>query len=278
MCGRFVLAKGIKVIVKKFNLEIDPQLELFQSYNVAPSQSSPVWSSDDKKRIQSLSFGYIPSWSKTRRMIINARSEGSGKYYNIENNADYKGAFHIKDSREFGKMFRGQRCLIFANCFYEGPKDQGLSKPYVVYHQRTKIFAFGGIWKEWVDKKTGEVKKSYLILTTYPNDLMINHIGHHRIPVIIDESNYQIWLDENTELSRITELLQPIPANYLNAYPVSTMVKNYRNNDRSLIEPEGQRIYQEEEYEITEELYQTGFGDSPARRRRREEDDKADNT
>ena len=271
MCGRYTLVKEIKLIIKKFNLEATPELELFKSYNIVPSQYAPVIASDLPNQLQLFSFGYIPSWQKTRKMLINARSEGSGKYYNLDDNPRYTGAFHIKSSREFKSMIHGERCLVLANCFFEGSKKEKLSKPYVVYLKDKKIFALAGIWKEWVDKNTGEVKKSFAILTTYPNELMHKHVKHHRTPVIIREENYPKWLDLNTPMNEITELLHPLPANEMNAYPVSTMVKDYRNNSRELIEPIGERVYEENDFLIDEKLVQTGFGDAPARRRRADE-------
>ena len=273
MCGRYTLVKEITLLTKKFNLSATPDIEAFKSYNIAPSQLAPVLASDNPHQLQMLTFGYIPSWQKTRRYLINARAEGSGKYYNQENDPNYTGAFHIKDSREFRGMVRGQRCLIWANCFFEGPKDEKLSKPYVVYVRNKKIFALAGIWKEWVDKTTGEVKKSFAILTTYPNGLMAKHIKHHRTPVIIRETDYQKWLNLETPLSDITDLLHPLPEEEMNAYPVNDRVKNVRNNDRNLIEPIGERVYEETDFQIDLKMIKTGFGDSNARRRRAEENE-----
>jgi putative SOS response-associated peptidase YedK len=278
MCGRFTLVKEIKLLTKKFNLEATPQIELFQSYNIAPSQMSPVLASDKPNQLQMLTFGYIPSWQKTRQYLINARSEGSGKQYNTEDDPNYTGAFHIKDSREFGQMLRKQRCLIFANCFFEGPKKERLSKPFVVYLRDAKIFALAGIWKEWVDKNTGEMKKSFAIMTTYPNELMHKHIQHHRTPVIIKEEDYPKWLDINSPLTDITALLHPLSHEEMNAYPVGQRVKNVRNNDREIIEPIGERVYEEHQFQIEEKLVKTGFGDAPTRRRKADEENRNKST
>ncbi|MEE9372046.1 MAG: SOS response-associated peptidase [Saprospiraceae bacterium] len=272
MCGRYTLVKEIKLVVKKFNLEVSPKIEMFKSYNIGPSQYAPVIASDKPTEMQMLMFGYIPEWQKTRRFLINARAEGSGKYHNTENDPNYSGAFHIKESREFRFMIRERRCLVWANCFFEGPKEEKLNKPYVVYLQGKKIFALAGIWKEWADKSTGEIKKSFAILTTYPNKLMNKHIKHHRTPVIIKEHDYYKWLNLDTHLSDIMGMLRPLADHEMNAYPVSKRVKNVRNNDRQIIEPVGQRVYQESNFEIDERLHKTGFGDSNARRRRKEEE------
>ncbi|MDG2450392.1 MAG: SOS response-associated peptidase [Saprospiraceae bacterium] len=271
MCGRYTLVKEIKLLTKKFNLTASPEIEAFKSFNIAPSQQAPVLASDNPSTLQMFTFGYIPEWQKTRKYLINARSEGSAKYYNQEDDPNYTGAFHIKDSREFRSLIRGQRCLIWANCFFEGSKEEKLSKPFVVYLKEKRIFALAGIWKEWVDKSTGELKKSFAILTTYPNGMMKKHVKHHRTPVIIQEHDYQKWLNLETPLPDVTDLLHPLPEHDMNAYPVNTRVKNVRNNDRDIIEPIGERVYAETEFKIEERLHKTGFGDSNARRRRADE-------
>lgn len=274
MCGRYTLVKEINLVIKKFNLKATPEAELFKSYNIAPSQYAPVIASDQPDTLQMLMFGYIPEWQKTRRFLINARSEGSGKYYNSDDDPNYTGAFHIKSSKEFKGMIHHQRCLVLANCFFEGPKKEKLSKPYVVYLQGKRVFALAGIWKEWADKNTGEMKKSFAILTTYPNALMKQHVGHHRTPVIIKEETYQKWLDLNTPMPEIMEMLHPLPGHEMNAYPVSTRVKNVRNNDREIIEPVGERVYEETDFDIKDRLVKTGFGYSPSRGRRADENDR----
>ena len=270
MCNRFTLVSHINQVTRKFNLKVSSQIELFKSYNISPSQQSPIICSDNANEVELCTFGYAAGSQNSQDYVINARAEGSAKYYNKDNSINYKGAFHIKDSREFGYMFRTQRCLILANCFFEGPKNQKLSKPYLVYLRSRRIFFLAGIWKECVNKNTRESTKSYVVLTTYPNKLMKDHIKNQRTPIIIEEHNYHRWLDSNTPLRDITQQLHPLADYEMNAYRVSDRVNDKRYNDPKLIEPISQRVYAEHDYILTGELERTGFGDSPAWRRRGE--------
>ena len=78
MCGRRTLTKNTNSIIEEIEAEewgenFDP------SYNIAPSQYSPIAININKKRIiKNMTWGLIPSWSKNEivgQKMINARSE-----------------------------------------------------------------------------------------------------------------------------------------------------------------------------------------------------------
>ena len=53
----------------------------------------------------------------------------------------------------------------------------------------------GGIWSEWTDKTTGEIIKSYSIVTTEANELMAEiHNNKKRMPVILEPDQEENWL------------------------------------------------------------------------------------
>ena len=94
-----------------------------------------------------------------------------------------------------------------------------------------------GLWEVWTDPETGEVLTSCTIITTEPNALMAEL--HDRMPVILDPANHGAWLD----LGRGgQELLRPCPEEWLEAVPVSTRVNSPRNDDPSLLQPEGEPL------------------------------------
>jgi putative SOS response-associated peptidase YedK len=60
---------------------------------------------------------------------------------------------------------------------------------------------------------------------------------HDRMPVILDAEAEALWLDPATEdPSRLTALLQPYPAEEMEAYPVSTIVNSAREDSPEMIE------------------------------------------
>lgn len=271
MCGRYVVVSSVVAIEKKFNVKAE-QTELFQpNFNVGPGAYAPVITNDKPDELQLFQFGLTPSWAKKKMYLFNARSEGDN---NKADDPAYRGAKGIISKPSFRKPIRSKRCLVIADCFYEGPKKERLSKPYVVYlREKKRPFAFAGIWDSWVDQETGEVSNGHSIITTVSNPLT-QAIGHHRSPVILKESDYSTWLNTDLPLESATKLLEPYPAEEMNAYPVDPRIKNPRENDRDLIEPIGQRVFKEFDYEIHRELKLFGMGESTARTRKKEDEDR----
>jgi putative SOS response-associated peptidase YedK len=63
---------------------------------------------------------------------------------------------------------------------------------------------------------------------------------HDRMPVILDAADHDAWLDAGRPGGE--ELLRPCPADWLEAVPVSTRVNSPRNDDATLLEPEGEPL------------------------------------
>lgn len=265
MCGRYVTVTKIKEIEKRFNVKT-PNPELFQeNTNVSTGQMAPVISNDNTNEIQFYKFGFTPAWGKKQYYMINARSEGD---HNKENDPNYHGAKGIINKPMFRQSIRNRRCLVIADAFIEGPQKERLSKPYLIYRRDGKRpFALAGIWDKWVNKETGEIVNSFAIITTMSNEIT-QKIGHHRSPVILHEQQEKLWLDNELPLNDVTAMLEPYPAEELNAYPISPEIKSPKANGIALLEPIGQRVYPEYDYEIYQEIKMFGMGETRAKERR----------
>ena len=63
---------------------------------------------------------------------------------------------------------------------------------------------------------------------------------HDRMPVILPESAYDLWLDPDVkDPRRLQPLLVPYPAEEMEAYPVGTLVNSPGNDVAACIEPAG---------------------------------------
>ena len=258
MCGRYVIVTEIKKIEKKFNVAaFDPSLYR-PNYNVSHGNMAPIITQEDPRTLTFSQFGFTPHWAKKQYYQINARSEGDK---NKENDPNYKGRKGIFDKPMFRKSIRSKRCLVIADCFFEGPKKERLSKPYLVYLKDNRPFTFAGIEDEWVDISTGEVVSSFAIITGPPNPLM-DQIGHHRSPVIISEEDRGIWLNQDADVGTIGSLMEPYPAELMNAYPVSPAIKSPGFNDHSAVEPIGERLNPEFDINVTRSIQLEGMGRS----------------
>ncbi len=257
MCGRYVLASKLETLETRFGVTAPVDLKWEANYNISPGTLAPVIASNAPNTIQLFRFGLTPFWAKNSMLLFNARSEGDR---NPNNNPDYKGARDIINKPAFRKPIRSQRCLIPADCFIEGSRQNKLNKPYVVYLKyKMYPFSFAGIWDSWRNPETGQEIYSFAIITT-PANAVLQAISHDRCPVILKPSDEKLWLNPDTPLSKITELLTPPDPEIMNAYPISNQIKSPKNNSKELLTPIGPTIFKEEETNAIQIRKQYGFG------------------
>ncbi|MGB7440871.1 MAG: SOS response-associated peptidase [Coleofasciculaceae cyanobacterium] len=221
MCGRFSQSQPAEAIAKAFQVEVPP---LKARYNIAPTQTVGtilLTPEEQKREFKMLRWGLIPSWAKDEKIgvrLINARAET------------------VAEKPSFRSAFRHRRCLVVADGFYEWQKLEGKKQKQPFYFQMRdkKPFAFAGLWEHW-HNPNGEEINSCTILTTEANNL--SRPIHERMPVILEEKNYDLWLDteeKNTEL--LQPLLSPYPTEKMMAYPVSKAVNKASNEGAECIE------------------------------------------
>ncbi|OGU57481.1 MAG: hypothetical protein A2X64_06800 [Ignavibacteria bacterium GWF2_33_9] len=163
----------------------------------------PIIINENALILDVFSWGLIPRWAKDiefaykiRKNTLNARSES------IFTKPSFKNAINQK------------RCLIPTNGFYEW-KHEGKSKiPYFIALNDSSIFAFGGIYDEWLNKDTGEIINTFSIITTPANPLMEEiHNTKKRMPLILPKESESIWLNQELNNYEITDLLLPYDEN-----------------------------------------------------------------
>ena len=257
MCGRYVLVQKVELIEKRFNVEAPQGFDFQPSYNIAPGSYAPVITNENPRQLELFRFGLTPFWSKKPLLLINARAEGD---HNPDDNPEYTGARGIITKPSFRKPIRSQRCLIPADCFIEGTTKEKLSRPYVVYlREGERPFAFAGVWDTWANPDTGEIIRSFAIITTVANELL-RKIPHHRSPVILPRSLEKAWLSDDLPLSDVTGMLRPYPAELMNAYPVDPAIKSPRAAGPQLLKPVGQRLTAEFDVRKSQDVNLQGMG------------------
>jgi len=219
MCGRFALILTPAELEKIFGLRLDEEFN--PRYNIAPSQTVPVITyqeKDKKKKISIMKWGLVPSWTKdSSYRMINARSET------------------IQEKPSFRSAFQRRRALIPANGFFEWKREENTKTPYFIGMQEMKAFAFAGLWERWVHDNN--FLETFTILTTEANELV--RPIHDRMPVIMPEKDYDRWLNPSTELSHLIPLLAPYPEDKMQAYPISKLVNNPKNDGPEILERAG---------------------------------------
>jgi putative SOS response-associated peptidase YedK len=219
MCGRFTRATNTALIAKEFDVD-EVSDDLGPSYNIAPTQEVAVIVSDGKKQLVKVRWGLVPSWAKELSVgnkMINARAET------------------ITEKASFKRAFKKRRCLIVADGFYEWQKIGDTKRPIYIRLKSRKPFGFAGIYENW-ESEQGKQIVTCAIITTAANALM--KPIHDRMPVILPKENENPWLDPRTDDQvLLLEMLQPYPADAMEAYPVSKRVNIPSNNSPECINP-----------------------------------------
>ena len=131
----------------------------------------------------------------------------------------------VEERPAFRNAFRQWRCLVPASGFYEWQSVAGRRQPWYVMPKDSALLALAGIVLLW------QGVRSVAIVTTAANKLMSGI--HDRMPVIVAPEQYDAWLGPGDA----TTLLQPYPADRMQAHPVSLRVNAPANDDEALLQP-----------------------------------------
>ena len=218
MCGRYTFITPAPAVEERF--EATFQEPAPANFNAAPSQRLPIITNAAPAQVQLLSWGLVPSWSRDPAKgpkPINARAET------------------LAEKPSFRQLLARRRCLVLADSFYEWQALPTGKVPHRILLRDERPFAFAGLWDEWLDRATGELRPTFTIITTEPNSLMANL--HNRMPVILpDRAAEQAWLDDGLGQAAHQQLLMPYDAAQMREYEVSKRVNSPANNDAEVLE------------------------------------------
>jgi putative SOS response-associated peptidase YedK len=236
MCGRYATARKRQELLAEFDIGLDAADDrLTEDYNVAPTKPVPAVLERRSKQapeevvrqLRALRWGLVPSWAKDLSVgarMINARVE----------TVDRKPAFR--------KAFAERRCLLPADGYYEwyvlDPKEgekKPRKQPFFIRPRDGEIMAMAGLYEFWRSPE-GEWVTTCTVITTDAGD----DLGriHDRMPMVVRRDRWDGWLDPGrTDPADVRSLLVPAMAATMEAYPVSTLVSNVRNNGPELIQP-----------------------------------------
>lgn len=193
-------------------------------FNLAPTDDAAVVvQREDSRAIVPYRWGLIPHWSdspNTGNRMFNARAE------TLDRNSAFRYAFSKR------------RCLVPADAYYEWKRVGKVRQPYAIARPDGRPIALAGLWAGWKDDATGEVIRSFTVITTSANEMMAPI--HDRMPVMIPEAAWDRWLDpgrlEGEALAELKGLLVPSDESWLELFPVSRRVNDVRNDGPDLVE------------------------------------------
>jgi putative SOS response-associated peptidase YedK len=220
MCGRYTQTSAFDELALRFGITVEDEdrEELTPRYNTAPSLSVPVVVATARgRRLVMARWGFRPAWmTGGAPPPINAKGE------------------ILATSRMFQDALKRGRCLVPADGFYEWKAVAGQKRkqPYYV-KVREGLFAFAGLW---TPPAAPGLPPTCAIITVAPNDLLAEI--HNRMPAILERPDEDRWLDPRvTEVAELLACLRPLPADRMEAYPVSALVSSPGNEGPELVEP-----------------------------------------
>ncbi|MFW9816223.1 MAG: SOS response-associated peptidase [Candidatus Thorarchaeota archaeon] len=224
MCGRVSLLTYAEKLAERFNVQevIDRPDPI---YNIAPLQMVATVVQRETRQLVLMKWGLVPSWAddiSIGNRLINARAES------------------IATKPSFRAAFKKRRCLIISDGFYEWQKVGKVKKPIHVRLKNREPFAFAGLYEYWNKTKSGKSLQTCTIITTSPNRLMKSI--HHRMPVILRPEFEDKWLNPEAKAEELEAMLQPYPAEEMEAFEISKYVNNPRNQGPECIQPVDETI------------------------------------
>lgn len=207
-----------EAMVQMFEATPSNDLPNVPNYNVCPTVDvHVVTSSEGVRRLQPMRWGFIPKWYKKPNggpLLINARSET------------------IAEKPAFREACRERRCLIVADGFYEWKREEGETPlPWWVTRSDGQPMVFAGVWQAWGSGDDAVI--TCAIVTTDANAAMAPI--HHRLPVILDQPDWALWLGEAGKGA--ATLMKSAPEEALSFMRVATTVNSNRATGPELIEP-----------------------------------------
>jgi len=165
-----------------------------------PGNKMPVITIEKPTLIQDYEFGFIPHWVKSDG-IDGYRGNHNAKIETITELPTWRDAWKAK-----------QRCLVCTNGFFEHDKKR--KQKVFIRLKDPENFYFAGLYNNWVNKGTGEVRRTMAIITTVPNELVAT--VHNRMPIIIRPGDHDAWMDISADLNHLLmQYSQPISAAFM---------------------------------------------------------------
>jgi putative SOS response-associated peptidase YedK len=228
MCGRYVIAFGPETLVHGFSAT--RVVPFPQRWNVGPQSQLPVLreTREGERIVELMRWGLVPHWAKDESLghkLNNARAEG------------------IAEKPSFRQALRRRRCIVPASGFYEwqavAAAQGGGKQPWYFSPTSEPCFAFAGLFEAW--RRAGSADDSAWLLTccivtTAPNALRAPI--HDRMPLILPREHWGPWLGRDLQdPAALAPLMQGVPADAMQAWPVARTLNRGAAEGPGLIEP-----------------------------------------
>ena len=131
MCGRKTLTKDAQAIIEELLVdEWEQKDEYNPSYNIAPTQYSPILIYNNNRKIEHMRWGLVPSWAKDKAIgakMINARGET------------------LLEKPSFKNLVSSNRCIVITDGYFEWQNIGTTKTPHYFHNPEKKNIANGRV-------------------------------------------------------------------------------------------------------------------------------------
>jgi putative SOS response-associated peptidase YedK len=180
---------------------------------------------------RALRWGLIPSWTKDehqaakiQHQTLNARIES------------------IFEKPAFRNAARHQRCIIYADGFYEFHHKNKKVYPHYIHAASNDVIIMAGLCEQWTNPVTGITFHTTTIVTTKANQMMAAIHNNRpsedkRMPLILSEETQNTWLDTAISVNELINGITPLAEDYLIGYPVAAINGKHAtgNNSKAML-------------------------------------------
>lgn len=206
MCTNFALVKTSGVVSFAARLSVDPNAFIYGENFMPGSSISIVTGTEGGHVVRPATW-----WLYLQQTDQGMRPHK--QYFSVNTN-------HLKVPKK--PEFRYRRCIVPATAFVE---SQDGKRPHLLEPADGSALAFGGLYKEWFDKVSGETVWSASIITL-AGIKALESIHRKSVPMWLPEDAYEAWLSPDvTDPGEIEYLLEPALRADLMATPIDSAGK-----------------------------------------------------
>jgi putative SOS response-associated peptidase YedK len=216
MIKRYSITLSKNLLSKQFSATVDANYQAI--YNAGPGQKLPVITSDNPHRVHLFQWGILPFdsvESGASEKLINARAKT------------------LFAKEPFCNLIESKRCIIPADSFYVWKEQFNVSTPYRVLSALENTFSIAGVWDQWQVGDGETMFGSFTMITRESTPEILEY--SERMPLILNESEANIWLNDRVSEDFIHQLLAEPNGIKLKVYKVTNLVNNLANNSRKVI-------------------------------------------
>jgi len=221
MCARIIQNVDVHILGRIYRVQTDntdPQIPI--RWNGPPGERYHVCAAeDDARSLRRLRWGLTPPWSaKADFAPHNARCETAAS------------------KPTFREAWKRRRAVLPVRGWYEWRKHDGT--PFLIADAAGGILHLAALWERW--DKAEEPVESFTIITTAATPDLAGI--HERQPAIIPPGRFDQWLDPDSPLPQLLDLVREPCAGPFEPRAVSTRVNRVSNDDPGILDPLSKKI------------------------------------